>query len=153
MAVQVDQVTGVGTFIEPGDHVDVVLALEETDSKFPQVGPGCPPDAPLLLDQCLNSTSIKVLVQDSKVLGTILPPTPEKQAAISMIVLLQLRPQEVELVRFAQLDGNLSLVLRATADAGTAPTDTTGITLSELVRAHIVLPPNLITPSGVQRAP
>jgi pilus assembly protein CpaB len=153
MAVQVDQVTGVGTLIQPGDHVDVVLALEETDSKFPEVGPGCPPDAPLLLDQCLNSTSIKVLVQDSKVLGTILPPTPEKQAAISMIVLLQLRPQEVELVRFAQLDGNLSLVLRATADAGTAPTDTTGITLSELVRAHIVLPPNLIQPSGVQRAP
>jgi pilus assembly protein CpaB len=165
MAVQVDQVTGVGTLIQPGDHVDVVIALEEIDNKFPEVGPGCDPaDTPPLLDQCLNSTSVKVLVQDAKVLGTLLPPTPENQgigsgsgtatlSGRSMIVLLQLRPQDVELVRFGQLDGNLSLVLRATADAGTAPTDTTGITLSELVRNHGVLPANMIQPSGLQKAP
>jgi Flp pilus assembly protein CpaB len=164
MAVQVDQVTGVGTLIQPGDHVDVVLALEEADSKFPEIGPGCDPaDTPPLLDRCINSTSVKVLVQDAKVLGTLLPPSPDNQSGAgsgvttlngrSMIVVLQLRPQDVELVRFAQLDGNLSLVLRATADAGTAPTDTTGITLSELVRNHGVLPANLIQPSGIQKAP
>jgi len=152
MAIQVDQVTGVGTLIQPGDHVDVVIALEETDNKFPEVGPGCQEGQPLL-DICLNSTSVKILVQDSKVLGTILPPTSDKQTANSMIVMLQLRPQEVEMVRFAQLDGNLSLVLRATLDAGAAPVDTTGITLSELVRQHIVLPANLIQPSGLQKAP
>jgi len=155
MAVQVDQVTGVGTLIQPGDHVDVVIALEDSDGKFPVVGTTCDPGQPLL-DPCVNNTSVKVLVQDAKVLGTLLPPTPEGAAGTgsdtatlsgrSMIVLLQLRPQDVELVRFAQLDGNLSLVLRATADAGTAPTDTTGITLAELVRNHGVLPPNIIKP-------
>jgi Flp pilus assembly protein CpaB len=155
MAVQVDQVTGVGTLIQPGDHVDVIIALEDADGKFPVVGTSCDPGQPLL-DPCVNNTSVKIIVQDAKVLATLLPPAPEGQSGTgsgattlsgrSMMVLLQLRPQDVELVRFAQLDGNLSLVLRATADAGTAPTDTTGITLAELIRNHGVLPPNIVRP-------
>jgi Flp pilus assembly protein CpaB len=159
MAIQVDQVGGVGSLIQAGDHVDVVLALEETDAKFPVVGSGCAPSGPPpLLDQCINSTSVKVLVQDSKVLGTILPPLPADKAlqqavsgsptltGLPVIVILQLRPQEVELVRFAQLDGNITLVLRAIADAGAAPADTTGITLAELVKKYGVLPGNIIKP-------
>jgi Flp pilus assembly protein CpaB len=56
------------------------------------------------------------------------------------IVIVQLTPQQVELVRFAQLDGNLSLVLRATADRDQPPVPTTGITLFELVERWGVLP-------------
>ena len=47
-------------------------------------------------------------------------------------MILALTPQQVELVRFAQLDGNLSLVLRSTADQGRRrPTATSGITLRD----------------------
>ena len=35
MTVQVDQVTGVGTLIQAGDYVDVVLSMENADNKFP----------------------------------------------------------------------------------------------------------------------
>jgi hypothetical protein len=60
------------------------------------------------------------------------------------IVILQLTAQQVELVRFAQLDGNLSLVLRATGDKDAPPDVTTGITLFELVEKWGVLPGNFI---------
>lgn len=167
MAVQVNQITGVGTVIQPGDRVDVVIAFEDTDAKFPIVfeGPssraGQPPQDIRtfeIVDDKLNNTSVKVLVQDSKVLGTLLPPppapasgeaTPAPTAATGevalnteqqQIVIVQLTPQQVELVRFAQLDGNLSLVLRATADRDQPPVPTTGITLFELVERWGVLP-------------
>lgn len=169
MAVQVDQVTGVGTIIQPGDRVDVVISFEETDSKFPVVveGPTTREGVPLQevrhfapLDP-INHTSIKVLVQNSKVLGTLLPPPPAEnsqeaspppasgggQVALTgqqQIVILQLTAQQVELVRFAQLDGNLSLVLRATGDKDAPPDVTTGITLFELVERWGVLPGNIV---------
>jgi Flp pilus assembly protein CpaB len=166
MAVQVDQVTGVGTIIQPGDRVDVVISFEETDAKFPVVVEGAPTreGVPLVtvrnfvpLDP-INHTSIKVLVQNSKVLGTLLPPpaaaansqqaspppaSSSDQVALTgqvQIVILQLTAQQVELVRFAQLDGNLSLVLRATGDKDAPPDLTTGITLFELVEKWGVLP-------------
>jgi Flp pilus assembly protein CpaB len=165
MAVQVDQVTGVGTIIQPGDRVDVVIAFEDTDGKFPIVfeGPssreGTPPQTVRtfeVADDKLNNSSIKVLVQDSKALCTLLPPPPAEegggtpaptagtgQVALTgqqQIVVIQLTPQQVELVRFAQLDGNLSLVLRAVADRDQPPVPTTGITLFELVERWGVLP-------------
>ena len=174
MAVQVDQVTGVGTIIQPGDRVDVVISFEDTDSKFPVVveGPTTREGVPLQevrhfqpLDP-INHTSIKVLVQNSKVLGTLLPPPPAEnsqeaspppasgggQVALTgqqQIVILQLTAQQVELVRFAQLDGNLSLVLRATGDKDAPPDVTTGITLFELVERWGVLPGNIV----IQQAP
>jgi Flp pilus assembly protein CpaB len=162
MAVQVDQVTGVGTIVQAGDRVDVVIALEETDNKFPVVGHGCDPTNPVVdvIDQCINNTSVKVLVQNSKVLGTLLPPPPTTNSQEAtpppssdtgqvnlngqqQIVILQLTAQQVELVRFAQLDGNLSIVLRATKDMEAPPDVTTGITLFELVQRWGVLPGNI----------
>lgn len=171
MAVQVDQVTGVGTIIQPGDRVDVVIAFEDSDAKFPVVAEGATTreGVPLqdvrnfkVIDDLLSNTSIKVLVQNSKVLGTLLPPpaaeatgqqaspppaSTSDQVALTgqvQIVILQLTAQQVELVRFAQLDGNLSLVLRATGDKDVPPDVTTGITLFELVEKWGVLPGGLI---------
>jgi Flp pilus assembly protein CpaB len=170
MAVQVDQVTGVGTIIQPGDRVDVVIAFEDTDGKFPVVFEGAVTREtnPTQLirhfevaDDQLNNSSVKVLVQDSKVLGTLLPPPPAEEntdqatpaptadtgeVALTeqqQIVIVQLTPQQVELVRFAQLDGNLSLVLRATADRDQPPVPTTGISLFELVQTWGVLTPQI----------
>ena len=167
MAVQVDQVTGVGTIIQPGDRVDVVIAFEDTDGKFPIVfeGPssraGQPPqDDPDLRDR--RRQAQQHLGQGPRP-GLQGPRHPAPAAAGTasseadagpdrghrrgraqhgqqQIVIVQLTPQQVELVRFAQLDGNLSLVLRATADRDQPPVPTTGITLFELVERWGVLP-------------
>ena len=162
MAVQVDQTTGVGTLIQPGDRVDVVLALQDTDAKNPVWGARGPNR---LADDTLNNTTVKVLVQNVEVLGTLLPPPPVEQGqqganegeeneegarspaltGQQQLAVLGLTPQQVELVRFTQLDGNLSLVLRAPADAAkTVPDRTTGMTLRQLVDEHGVLPPRIV---------
>ena len=180
MAVQVDQVTGVGTLIQPGDHVDVVLSMEGTDNKFPitvegaRTQEGQPPQVvrnfKALGPDLVNRTSIKILVQNATVVGVLFPPPPAQtntQAATPApsaqpsagaqpggagtaltgqqeLAILALTPQQVELVRFAQLDGNLSLVLRSTADASSPPDATTGVTLSVLVSKYQVLPGQIV---------
>ena len=171
MTVQVDQVTGVGTLIQAGDYVDVVLSMENADNKFPVDVEQAPTREgnPLTtvrhfatINGILNATSVKVLVQNVQVLGTLLPPptasnnqaaqaSPGTQANAGTalngqqeIVVLALTPQQVELVRFTQLDGNLSLVLRSTADQQAPPDITTGITLRMLVDKYGILVPRII---------
>ena len=63
-----------------------------------------------------------------------------------VVVVLAVTPQQSEVVRFAQLDGNISLVLRAPGDNGAADTTTSGMTLKELVDNWGVLPPKPVTP-------
>jgi Flp pilus assembly protein CpaB len=175
MSVQVDQVTGVGTLIQPGDRVDVIITMSESDAKNPIVSEQAPtrggePPVPVrnfkTIDELLNNTTVKVLVQNVPVLGTLLPPPPERQGQQApaaspgggttpdsegtsltgqqQIAILGLLPQQVELVRFAQIDGNLSLVLRDTEDNEAPPDETTGITLRELYDTYGILPPNII---------
>jgi Flp pilus assembly protein CpaB len=171
MTVQVDQVTGVGTLIQAGDYVDVVLSMENADNKIPVVVEGAPTREgnPLTtirhfstINNLLNATSVKVLVQNVQVLATLLPPptasnnqaaqaSPGTQANAGTalngqqeIVVLALTPQQVELVRFTQLDGNLSLVLRSTADQQLPPDITSGITLRTLVDKYGVLVPRVV---------
>jgi Flp pilus assembly protein CpaB len=172
IAVQVDQVSGVGTLVKPGDRVDVVLALtEEQTSKNPITTEGAPTreGQPLVtvrnfttIDALLSNTTVKVLVENIRVVGTLLPPPPAQEGGNqgnqgattgnaapslngqSQITLLEVTPQQAELIRFTQLDGNLSLVLRAPGDAEAAPVKTTGITVRELVDKYGVLPPKII---------
>jgi pilus assembly protein CpaB len=170
MAVQVDQVTGVGTLIQPGDYVDIVLTMEGTDNKFPVIVEKAPTreGSPLTtvrnfaaVNNLLNATSVKVLVQNVQVLGALLPPpetTSGQQPAPSSnpgssgtalngqqeIVILALTPEQVELTRFVQLDGNLSLVLRSTADKDSAPDATGGTTLRILVDKWGVVVPKMV---------
>ncbi len=167
ISVQVDQVSGVGTLVQPGDRVDVVLSLNDA-AKNPVVvdGPkGAQTTAPganfVPVNPLLNSTTVKVLVQNVLVLGTILPPPPAQQGTAqggtatpqptgttlngqSQIVILALTSQQVELVRFTQLDGNLSLVLRSPKDKSAPAVKTTGITLRQLVDSYGVVPPKII---------
>ena len=169
IAVQVDQITGVGTLIQPGDRVDVILALSDSDAKFPQVFPKGRPDPNDLdvgrvPDDFFSGTTVKVLVQNAQVLGTLLPPPTEESGqggdqggegqprneqgtaltGQKQIVILAVTPQQAELVRFTQLDGNLSLVLRSPDDKATAPAATTGVTLARLISEHGVLKPDLM---------
>ena len=68
------------------------------------------------------------------------------------IVILAATTQQAEIIKFNQMDGNISLVLRSAADcrnadgtpAPCASATTTGITLRVLVDTYGVLPPQVV---------
>ena len=172
IAVQVDQTTGVGTLIKPGDSVDVVVGL--TGDKVPEVVFVTPPPSPRasaspsgsFADQGIkyNPTTVKVIVQGLQVLGTLLPPAAAPAASgqpaggetslngQQEIVILAATTQQIEAIKFSQLDGNISLVLRSAQDCqaadGTASPCpvivTTGITLRRMVDDFGILPPQVV---------
>jgi pilus assembly protein CpaB len=168
IAVQVDQVTGVGTVIKTGDYVDLIMALQA--DKFPVITADEESNTFTVVSG-LNSTSVKMVLQGMQVLGTLLPPPPaaaqaeegapaaEPGTVLSgqqEIVILAVTPQQAEIIKFAQLDSPLfSLVLRSPQDFidpetnlpfenGPIPDATTGIILKTLVDTYGVLPPELI---------
>ena len=165
MAVQVDQVTGVGTVIKTGDYVDMIVGFSA--DKFPVITVN-PLDDTFTVVAGLNSTSVKALVQGMQVLGTLLPPPPaadpnapppapgEAPTALTgqqQIVIVSADAQQAEVIKFAQLDGSISLVLRSADDfldpitgepVVPVPDATTGIILKTLVDVYGVLPPELV---------
>jgi pilus assembly protein CpaB len=164
MAVQVDQVSGVGTVIKTGDYVDMVVGL--TGDKFPVITVS-PADASITVVTGLNSTSVKLLLQGMQVMGTLLPPVetasgetapPPSGGTTALngqqeIVILAVSAQQAEVLKFAQMDGNVTLALRSPADfvdpitgALLPPVDTvtTGINLKTLVDSYGVLPPEVV---------
>ncbi len=184
MALQVDQVSGVGTVIKTGDYVDMVVGL--TADKFPviTVSPG---DNAITVVAGLNSTSVKLLLQGLQVMGTLLPPPParpptrrrcrRRRAAGTgapsgpgtnlngqqEIVILAVTAQQAEVLKFAQMDGNVTLALRAVGDFVDPLTGavlppvaavTTGVTLKVLVDSYGVLPPEVVqtvTPTATKK--
>jgi pilus assembly protein CpaB len=162
MAVQVDQVSGVGTVIRAGDYVDLLVGLQ--GANFPVVTIN-PTDDTFTVVSGLNSTSVKLLLQGIQVLGTMLPPTPTAEGEVPTdddpgtgltgqqeIVILSVTAQQSEVIKYAQLDGSVSLVLRAPEDfvddQGNPITPdlagTTGITLRVLVDEYDILIPQLV---------
>ncbi len=165
IAIQVDQVTGVGTVIQAGDYIDMVVAI--TGDKFPVVTVN-PADQSITVVSGLNSTSVKLLLQGGQVLGTLLPPPPADTGnnadgatttnlnGQQEIVLVAVTAQQAEVVKYAQVDGNISLVLRSgddfrDPDTGLPldptlilPATTDGITLKSLVDDYGVLVPQLV---------
>jgi Flp pilus assembly protein CpaB len=175
IAVQVDQVTGVGTVVQTGDYVDMVIGLQ--GDKFPVITVN-PADNSVTVVSGINSTSTKLLLQGMQVLGTLLPPaaqgttttdsgttttnpdgsTTTTPPATSLngqqqIVVLSVTPQQAEVIKFAQLDSSISLILRSADDfidpvTGEAitplPADTTGVILKTLVDTYGVLPPEVV---------
>ncbi len=179
MAVQVDQVSGVGTVIKTGDYVDMVVGL--TADKFPVITIN-PTDSSVTVVSGLNSTSVKLLLQGMQVMGTLLPPpapttttdngtaspapTAGDTTALNgqvQIVILAVTAQQAEVLKFAQMDGNVSLALRSLDDfvdpvtgEPLPPTDavTTGVTLKVLVDSYGVLPPEVVqtvTPTATKK--
>ena len=172
MAVQVDQVSGVGTLTQAGDFVDMVVGF--TADRFPIVTVN-PDDATITTVAGVNGTSVKALLQGVQVVGTLLPPPPADTGTTTedpnaapdagtetvlngqqQIVILAVTTQQSEVIKFGQLDGSISLVLRAGDDfrdpltgdllpANTVvPVATTGITLKTLVDDYGVLVPELV---------
>src|SRR5207249_8752319 len=108
--------SGVGTLINVGDRVDLVMAL--SGDKIPQLAqapspsPGAPTPAPGQVTPpplsqipfgLLNNTSTKLLLQDMEVIGTLLPPAPSPSAATTEgvsftgqqeLVILAVTPQQ-----------------------------------------------------------
>ena len=167
MAIQVDQVSGVGTLIRTGDYVDVVAQISPT---FPLTMIE-DPNNPLtpLNDQALtyDPTSIKVLMQGLQVVATLLPPPPQAEAGAPTpapdsggtsltgqqeIVILAVTPQQAEVLKFAQVDGNITLTLRSPKDFVDEQGNpiipetitTTGTVLTTMIRDFGVLPPDFV---------
>jgi Flp pilus assembly protein CpaB len=166
IAVTVDQGTGVGTLIRTGDYVDLLVGIG--GDKFPVITLNSNDDSFNVVSG-INATSVKLLIQGMQVIGTLLPPPTASAAAAqasqapgsegttnlnnqSEIVILAVTPQQSEIIKFSQMDGNISLVLRSPKDfrdeAGNpvnpVPAGTTGITLRVLIDEYRVLIPQLV---------
>jgi Flp pilus assembly protein CpaB len=139
MAVQVSQVTGVGTLIQNGDHVDVVISM-----KIQTVAPDTK-NPPQVINIGAPDPSVKMVLQNALVVGTLLPPTPASPQASptpapsgptnqgsqgpstslngqSEMVVVAVTANQAEIIRYAQLyadpaaGDNISLVLRSPKD-------------------------------------
>jgi pilus assembly protein CpaB len=167
ITVQVDQVTGVGTVIKTGDYVDMVVGFRS--DKFPVITTN-PADDSFTVVSGINNTSVKLLLQGMQVLGTLLPPPTttttqdgqptQGQGGTALtgqqeIVALSVTADQAEVIKFAQMDGEISLILRSAddfinpetgqpIDPPPLPDPTTGIILKSLVDRYGVLPPELI---------
>jgi Flp pilus assembly protein CpaB len=166
MAVQVDQVSGVGTVINSGDWVDAVIGF--TGDKFPVVTLN-PDDDSITVVAGLNGTSVKLLIDGMQVLCRQLPPPPAPangQPAPTTgtdggvtsltgqqeIVMLAVTPTQAEVIKFSQLDGSISLVLRSRNDfldpngqpLTPPPAATEGVTLKKLTDDFAVPIPELV---------
>ena len=178
MSVQVDQITGVGTLVQTGDHVDVIIGFGGTTYGAAPVPESCgtsfrettvDPKTGLTTEVPSTGASVKMVVQNAKVVGTLLPPPPAAAAAAAAspapatgtslngqqeIVVLSVTAQQAEVIRYGQIDGCLSLVLRSPkdyVDGATPPNPvvppldaTTGVILKTLVDQYGVLPPQII---------
>ena len=175
-SVQVDQVSGVGTLINVGDHVDAVVGLggagqgdggsTQCGTKFPFLTVDSQTDTVTALPDAGSTLSVKMVLQNMQVVGTQLPPIDQTAAQASPapgsggttlngqkeIVILAVTAQQSEVIKYAQIEGCISLVLRSPKDyvddAGN-PTEpgidpTTGVILKTLVDEYGVLPPQIV---------
>ncbi len=126
MAVEVDQVTGVGTLIHTGDTVDLIIAMD-IQSVVPD-----PKNAPQVVNVGTPQSTVKMIIQNLKVVGTLLPtvtttgeatpppaaasPTPnpgatqpptslKNPATAFEIVMVAVTANQAEAIRYAQLNG------------------------------------------------
>jgi len=136
MAVEVDQVTGVGTLIHTGDHVDLIIAMKI------QSVVADPKNPPQVVNVGEPQSTVKMIIQNLKVVGTLLPtpttengatpppaaasPTPNPEAtqpptslkntaSALEIVMVAVTANQAEAIRFAQLNGQIG----APPDQGT----------------------------------
>lgn len=161
IAVQVDQTSGVGTLINVGDRVDLVLGITGAD-KFPLVTID-PTTEQLTGVSGYNTTTTKLILQNMQVIGTLVPPVDTTAGGsgtssgpaltgAQQLVILAVTAQQAEVIKFAQIDGQISLVLRSPADFRDANGNpvtpegdqTSGVVLRTLIEQYGVLPPSVI---------
>lgn len=165
IAIPVDQITGVGTLINVGDHVDVIGTFDKRSFVAPvaenQPATVAPVVAPVV--DGVDLTTVKVLVQDLLVVGTLLPPPPVAEDGTvqetegptftnqEALVIVAVTPQQAEVIEFARTQGKLSLALRSPKDyvdetgepIVPTTTQTSGIVLKNLLEEYGVLIPEI----------
>jgi Flp pilus assembly protein CpaB len=119
----------------------------------------------------INTTTTKLVLQNMQVIGTLVPPaavpasgsgstTPSTGTALTgqqELVILAVTAEQAEVIKFAQIDGQITLVLRSPkdfVDAAGAPVtpqidQTSGIVLKTLIDKYGVLPPQVIVATGL----
>ena len=160
MSLEVSYIAGVGTLIKPGDRVDVVVGI--AGAAFPLVTTDKVDTVTTLTG--INSTSIKTIVQNLEVVGTLLPAVPPAEgqpaptgptsagAVGTQLVILGVTAQQAEVLRFGQYpDTSLTLILRSPDDKEAPDEKTTGITLRQLVDKWAVIPPELIEAAPLKK--
>jgi Flp pilus assembly protein CpaB len=175
-SVRVDQISGVGTLINVGDRVDAVVGFggggggdgggTQCGTPFPVVTVDKQTGA-IVSQPGFSGISTKLLLQNMQVVGVELPPVEQTSNGTASpapgsegtafngqqeIVILAVTPQQSEVVKYAQVDGCISLILRSPKDyvddlgQTIEPTLdlTTGIILKTLVDNYGVLPPQVV---------
>jgi len=99
ISISVDEETGVGFMIRPGDYVDVLLTFQDSESSS---GKGVLKTATILQD-------VKVIAVGSEI-------TLDKKNTNYSSITLALMPEEAELLIFAKEKGKISFALRALGD-------------------------------------
>lgn len=172
IAFQVDRVTGLDFLLQPGDHVDVVLAsdvqpVQETqDSILARNGDKALPPRYELVNGLNNVRTVKTILQDRRVLyvsatriksvaTAAATPSPGQAAGQPaqqpdlevVIIVFAGTDQDAELIKFAQSNlgeqGALTAILRDTQDTDHEVV-TTGVTLQQLIQIYGVPIPNLV---------
>jgi Flp pilus assembly protein CpaB len=180
IAIEVDQINGVGTLIVPGDYVDVILSVWVDRLEIKATSD----DGKYVVDIGGDKdVTTKMVIQNRKVVATLLPmaeatesaaapapsgsPSPSSEAEVIVnsgqheIVLLEVLPEEAEIIRWAQREEitepqnyiTLGLVLRSADDKDAPPVTTQGITFSQLTKLYGVLPldPRAVLPADIAK--
>ena len=181
ITMEVDQVNGVGTLVVPGDHVDIILSIWVDQLHITNTGASKKWTIEL---PGTTQVTTKMVIQNRKVLATLLQaaepapnnnpnnggsPTPKPQSTAEvvtnsgshMIVMLEVQPDEAEVIRWAQREEKtdpqnyitLGLALRSDKDNDAPNVTTPGITFKQLVTIYSVLPPDprAIIPADLAR--
>lgn len=135
MSVKVDEVIGVAGFVVPGTRVDVVVTIRENTAKN---------------EDAMSRTVVSnVLVLTS---GTRYDQEQAKDGKPqpSTVVTLAVIPGDAEKIALASAEGKISLALRNPMDK--APTETSGIRITDLKRGGEPAPAPAPAPRRVVRA-
>jgi pilus assembly protein CpaB len=110
VAISVDEVRGVGTSVQPNDHVDIIATFQ---------------------DQRTRQVTTKMILQNVLVLFVDKGRTDANgQQGASTSVTLEVRPEQTELVKAAERSGTLNVTLRPIQDTAIIPS--AGVTEREL---------------------
>jgi pilus assembly protein CpaB len=110
IAISIDEVRGVGTSVQPGDHVDIIATFQDARS---------------------GQTITKMILQNVLVLFVDRGKTETdgKSGATSSIS-LEVKPEQTELVKAAERSGTLNVTLRSVQDTTIVPSE--GVTSREI---------------------
>ena len=166
MAIELDQINGVGTLIVPGDRVNIILSVYVNQLALANTNN---PKLPITLDGGKDVTT-KMIIQNRKVILTLLP-APDAAAPVTnasaapiaapttptvhnsgrhMVAIIEVKPEEAEIISWAQRQEksdpqnyiDLSVSLRSDKDNALPNAVTPGITYKMLVDKYGVLPPD-----------